>query len=298
MVARRLGSATDDGRNPPWDSLDADRRADLAQRMAVYAGMVSGMDRNIGRLLADLRAGGDLDNTLIMFLSDNGACAEWEPFGFDLSPVADPQPGVGINMGTPGAANVLHRGDQLAQMGGPGSLFSYGSGWAGACNTPWRLYKHYDHEGGISTPMIVHWPARISTPGQLRNQPGHLIDIMATCLEVSGARYPAAIDGQAILPLEGTSLVRTFDNQPLARDFLAWEHEGNAALRSGDWKLVRRGPQSAWELYDLAHDRTELHNLADRERERVGHLAAQWQAWAERTHVFPKPGQGTKTNRK
>jgi arylsulfatase A-like enzyme len=297
MVARRLGSATDDGRNPPWESLAADRRADLAQRMAVYAGMVTGMDRNIGRLIANLRANSEFDNTLIFFLSDNGACAEWEPFGFDLSPVADPQPGVGINMGTPGAGNVLHRGDQLARMGGPGSLFSYGSGWAGACNTPWREYKHYTHEGGISTPLIVHWPARITTRGRFRTQAGHLIDVLPTCLEVSGARYPDAIDGQSILPLEGQSLVPAFDDLPLERDFLAWDHEGNSAIRSGDWKLVRRGPQSAWELYDLAQDRTELHDVADEQPDRVRRLAAQWQTWAERTHVFPKPGQNAKAKR-
>jgi arylsulfatase A-like enzyme len=296
-VANRLGSLTADGNNPPWESLSDERRADLAQRMSVYAGMVTGLDRNVGRLIADLRANHEMENTLIFFLSDNGACAEWEPFGFDLAPPADPQPGIGINLGTQGAPNVLHRAGELAKMGGPASFFSYGSGWANACNTPWRLYKHYGHEGGISTPLILHWPARIRTSGQLRTQPGHLIDLMATCVDVSGAIYPAKIGSQPILPCEGRSLVPALDDQPIERDFLAWEHEGNAAIRAGDWKLVRLGAQGNWELYDLAHDRTELHNLAAEQQERVHKLASQWQAWAERTHVFPMPGgnQGAKS---
>jgi arylsulfatase len=208
QVARRLGSLTSDGANPPWDSLPADRRADLTQRMAVYAGMVAGMDRNIGRILSDLREHKEIENTLILFLSDNGACAEWEPFGFDLRPVAEPKPGTGINMGTPGAPNVLHRGaTELAQMGGPGSLISYGSGWANASNTPWRLYKHFVHEGGISTPLIVHWPAGMKRSGMTDNRVGHIVDIMATCVDVAGAVYPQSYHDETIMPLEGQSLL-------------------------------------------------------------------------------------------
>ncbi|HEY2344133.1 MAG TPA: sulfatase-like hydrolase/transferase, partial [Chthoniobacteraceae bacterium] len=288
-AAERHGSMTDDGNNPAWDSLPADRRADLAQRMAVYAGMVTGMDRNIGRLVADLRAHGEIDNTLIFFLSDNGACAEWEPFGFDLKPVANPQPGTGINAGTPGAPNVLHQGDELARMGQPGSLFSYGSAWANTSNTPWRFYKHYDHEGGISAPFIVHWPARVKAKGELRTQVGHVIDIMATCIDVAGAKYPAEIDGKAILPPEGRSLLPAFDGQPLTRDFLAWEHERNRALRAGDWKIVSLAGQP-WELYDLSRDRTEMHNVAAENPDRVKEMAAQWDEWAKRTNVLPRPG--------
>jgi arylsulfatase len=289
---------TSDGHNPPWESLPAERRADLAQRMAVYAGMVTGLDRNIGRLIADLRTSGQLDDTLIFFLSDNGACAEWEPFGFDLTPVANPQPGVGINLGTPSAPNILHRGEELAKMGGPGSLMSYGSGWANACNTPWRLYKHYGHEGGISTPLIVRWPARIGAAGQFRPQVGHLIDILPTCIDVSGATYPKSNRGQAVLPSEGTSLVPAFDGKPLEREFLAWEHDGNAAIRAGEWKLVRIGAPDAWELYNIDHDRTELNNLAEQQPQRVQAMAAQWRAWAERTQVFPKPGGNPRGKKK
>jgi arylsulfatase A-like enzyme len=275
--------------------LPTDRRADLAQRMAAYAGMVVGLDRNVGRLVADLHEHNDLDNTLILFLSDNGACAEWEPFGFDLTPVANPQPGVGINLGTQAAPNLLRTGADLAQIGAAGSMISYGSAWANASNTPWRSYKHYCYEGGISTPLIVHWPARIQAKGELRTQPGHLIDILPTCIDVAEAKYPAELAGQLITPLEGRSLVPAFSNQPLSRDYLAWEHEGNAAIRTGDWKLVRRGGGGPWELYDIGHDRTELKNLAAQQPEKIKELAAKWQAWAERTHVFPKPGgQGTK----
>ncbi|MGH7227513.1 MAG: sulfatase-like hydrolase/transferase, partial [Gemmataceae bacterium] len=166
------------GENPAWDSLDADRRADLARRMTVYAAMVDRMDRNIGRVVADLRAHGQLDNTLILFLSDNGACAEWDPFGFD---------------DRSGPKNILHTGADLDRMGGPDTYHSYGSGWANACNTPFRLYKHWAHEGGISTPLIVHWPKGITRRGELRKQVGHVIDITATCVDVAGAKYPQRV---------------------------------------------------------------------------------------------------------
>ncbi len=293
VASKRLGSMTEDGINPAWDSLPADRRADVAQRMAVYAGMVTGMDRNIGRLVADLRASGQLNNTLIFFLSDNGACAEWEPFGFEMLPTPNPQPGTGLNQGTQALPNKLYRGDELAKMGQPGSFPSYGSGWANACNTPWRLYKHYDHEGGISTPLIVYWPARVRAKGEFRAQIGHLVDLMATCVEVGGAKYPTEFDGNKILPPEGKNLLPAFDNQPLTRDFLAWEHEGNRALRDANWKLVSLAGQP-WELYDLSRDRTELNDLASSEPKRVTRMAAQWDAWAQRTHVLPRPGEGGK----
>ena len=175
-------------------------------------------------------------------------------------------------------------------MGGPGCLFGYGSGWANACNTPWRLYKHYNHEGGISSPLIVHWPKGLKAkPGSITPQPGHVIDIMATCADVAGAKYPAELNGQKILPAEGRSLLPVFDGKPIQRDFLAWEHEGNRALRAGQWKLVslHDGP---WEFYDIVADRTELNNLAAQYPERVKSVAEQWEAWARRTQVLPAPG--------
>lgn len=299
-AAARNGSATEDGNNPPWSSLSNERQHDLAARMAVYAAMVTGMDRNIGRIVDDLRSNGDLENTLIIFLSDNGACAEWEPFGFDLQPLDanQIQPGVGINLGTQAAPSILRDPKNVSTMWHANGMISYGSAWANASTTPWRMYKHSCHEGGISGPMIVHWPARIKAGNQFRRQVGHLIDVMPTLVEVSGASYPAEIAGQKIDPPEGKSIVATFDDKPIERDFLAWEHEGNAALRNGDWKIVRRGAQGPWELYNVAADRTELDNLAGQNMERVSRMAAAWQTWAERTHVFPKPGPGPAANAK
>ena len=302
VASKRMGSMTEDGANPAWDSLPADRRADLAQRMAVYAGMVTGMDRNIGRLLADLRASGQLDHTLVIFLSDNGACAEWEPFGFEMVATENPRPGTGINQGTQMLPNKLYAGAELAQMGQPGSFPSYGSAWANACNTPWRLYKHYGHEGGIGTPLIAHWPAGMKTErrregeiGRLGGEPSHLIDIMATCVDLAGADYPSEFAGEKIQPMEGRSLkpflVSPSPNLsvPPAPRLLFWEHEGNRAIREGKWKLVSLAG-GAWELYDLEVDRVELHDLAAAQPERVQTMAAGWEAWAQRTHVLPKPG--------
>ena len=295
VASTREGSMTADGKNPAWDSLPADRRADLAQRMAVYAGMVTGMDRNIGRILADLRASGQLDNTLILFLSDNGACAEWEPFGFEMLPTPNPVPGTGLNQGTQALPNKLYRDDDLAKMGQTGSFPSYGSGWANACNTPWRLYKHYGHEGGIGTPLIAHWPAAFgkSADGNFRREPAHLIDLMATCVDVAGAKYPGEMDGSKILPMEGVSLrplLSRSPSLPLSKSprLLAWEHEGNRAIREGKWKLVSIA-NAPWELYDMDADRVELNNLANAQPERVKEMSAKWEAWAKRTNVLPRP---------
>lgn len=267
------------GLNPAWDLLEPDRQADLAQRMAVYAAMIDRMDHAIGRVIENLERHGELDNTLVFFLSDNGACAEWDPFGFD---------------GQSGPNNILHKGGQLNTMGGPKTYHSYGSGWANACATPFRWYKHYCHEGGICTPLVVHWPEKIVARGELRQQVGHIVDIMATCVEVSGASYPTHNGDDAVTPREGKSLVPAFANQPLERDYLAWEHEGNRAVRAGRWKLVSV-KNRAWELYDLSNDRHELKDLAAQEPERVSTMAAQWEVWARRTNVLPYPGEKKKS---
>jgi arylsulfatase len=173
-------------------------------------------------------------------------------------------------------------------MGGPDTYHSYGSGWANACNTPFRLYKHWAHEGGISTPLIVHWPKGIEGRGEVRKQVGHVIDIMATCVDVAGAKYPERIGETAITPAEGKSLTPAFADRPLERAFLAWEHEENKALRAGRWKAVATHDGS-WELYDMEADRVELHNLADRHPDQVKELAAKWETWAKRTNVLPYP---------
>lgn len=284
--------------NPPWDSLDPARREDLAHRMAIYAAMIEHMDRDVGRVVEDLRTHDDLHNTIIFFLSDNGACAEWAPFGSDDTlkyPAGDGTKGTGH--GRPGSADdlaILHTGSSLQLMGQPGGTgIAYGSGWANMCNTPFRMYKHYDHEGGISTPLIVHWPDGIKDKNVFRQQVGHVIDFMPTVVELSGAKYPTEFSGHQILPMEGRSLVPAFSDQPVERNELCWEHENNRAIRIGDLKLVSLAGEP-WELYDMSKDREELNNLASEMSSKAKAMADLWQQWAERCHVFPKPGQGGK----
>jgi len=244
-----------------WDALTPEEKDRFDHIMAIYAAVMSRMDQSIGRLTAALRQRGALDNTLILFMSDNGGNAEAGP-------------------------NGTFQGDP---PGSAASTVFCGQSWATLENTPLRRYKHFNHEGGIATPLIAHWPAGIAAKGELRSQPGHLIDIMATCVDLSGATYPKDFKGQPILPMEGRSLRPAFANKPLERDALFWEHEGNAAVRAGDWKLVRLGRNGPWELYDLKTDRTELHDLAAEQPERAKELAAKWDAWAERAHVKPYP---------
>jgi arylsulfatase len=180
-------------------------------------------------------------------------------------------------------------------MPGPEDTYiAYGIGWANVSNTPFRYYKHFVHEGGISTPLIAHWPAGIRRQGELEHQPGHLIDIMATCVDLAGATYPAEFKGNPITPMEGRSLAPAFQGQPIQREGIYWEHEGNRAVRVGKWKLVAKGPKGPWELYDMEADRTELADLAAAQPERAAQMAALWQAWAERAKVVPWPWNGAK----
>jgi len=256
--------------NPAWNSLPADRRADLARRMAVYAAMVDRMDQVIGRVVTRLKETGQFDNTLIFFLSDNGACAEWDPWGFDE---------------TSGPKNMLHTGEDLKKVGGPDSYVSYGSAWANACNTPFRLYKHYGHEGGINTPLIVHWPAGLKTKaGALTREIGHITDFMPTVLELAGASYPRLREDHPVLPLEGVSLAPVLKGERLPPRRVFMEHEGNRAVREGRWKLVAL-KDKPWELYDLEGDPTEMNNLAARDVSLVARLAQAWEAWADRCSV-------------
>ena len=260
---------TGTGTNPAWDSLPENRRADLARRMAVYAAMIDRMDQQIGRVIDDLKANGEFENTLIIFLSDNGACAEWGPHGFDV---------VSSNQ------NILHEGEALERMGGPGTFHSAGSGWANASNTPWRMYKHYNHEGGINSPCIVHWPARLAErAGSIDHQPAHIIDLMPTLLAAAQA------DNTGSLPLPGRDLVEQLlsTKTPSGRS-LFFEHEGNRAIRRGSWKLVALKDQP-WELYDCSTSRSELTDLAAEHATMVKTLSAQWDAWAKNNLVTPLP---------
>jgi arylsulfatase len=262
-----------DRQAPAWEDVKDREARDL--KMAVYAAQIDRMDQGIGKVLAKLKEVGVLENTLILFLADNGGCAEE------------------IDRGKPGVP-----------PGPRESFLSYGLPWANASNTPFRLYKHWVHEGGISSPLIAHWPAVIKKGGALTHQPGHLIDLMATCVDVAGAEYPKTHKGKPITPLEGKSLAPIFrgETRP-GHEALFWEHEGNRAVRQGKWKLVSRYP-GAWELYDLEADRTELSNLAEKHPDKVKELAALYEAWAKRANVVSwaelpkKPGKPAKPKAK
>ncbi len=243
-----------------WDALSPDQQEHFDHIMSVYAAVIHHMDADVGRLMDALQQRGIADHTLVLFLSDNGGNAESGPDGRL----------------------------EGAVPGGPRSTVFEGESWATLSNTPFRRYKHFNHEGGIATPLIVDWPDRIKTPG-LRKQVGHVIDLMTTCVDVAGATYPATFNGQPIQPMEGRSLVPAFDDRPVVRDALYWEHEGNAAIRVGDWKLVRAGRNGEWELHDMAADRTELHDSSKDEPQLARDLLDKWRAWAKRVHATPDP---------
>jgi arylsulfatase len=275
-----------------WDAVT--NKAWEARCMEVYAAMIDNMDQGIGRLVAELEKGKQLDNTLIFFLQDNGGCAELMGRSPDqkradkptLPPMKPEEVLLGIRPkqtrdGWPVLSGTL-------VMPGPADTYiAYGQGWANVSNTPFREYKHWVHEGGIATPLIAHWPAGIKAKGELRQQPGHLIDLMATCVDIAGAKYAAEYQGNPITPPEGKSLAPAFADKPIEREAIYWEHEGNRAVRMGNWKLVAKGPGGKWELYDMEADRTEQHDLAAKQPERVQEMTAKWEAWAKRAHVLP-----------
>ena len=250
--------------SPAWESLSDEAKDRFDHLMAVYAAMIEAIDTSIGTLVKGLQARGALDNTMILFLSDNGANAESGPNGrFDGDP-----------------------------PGGPNSNLYLGMNWATLSSTPFRRFKHFTHEGGIAAPLIVHWPRGIAA--NRRNatvtQPAHLIDVMPTVLDVTGVAYPREYKGQAIQPMEGVSLRPALRGRAVGRTQpLFWEHEGNRAVRSGNWKLVSVYPND-WELYDMVADRVERNDLAASRPDLVKTLAAEWEAWARRANVDPWTG--------
>ncbi|MFB6146610.1 MAG: arylsulfatase [Halobacteriaceae archaeon] len=259
--------------SPDWDSLSAETRDEMDRRMAIYAAQVDLVDRNLARLVAALEARGEFENTLFLFLSDNGACAEGGTLGWgDREDLNDPAAGLWM---------------------------SYGRAWANASNTPFREYKHWVHEGGAATPLIVHWPAGLDETDAWRRQPAYLPDVVPTLLDVAGADYPETRDGIGLPALEGESLLPAFDGEALDRDRpMCMEHEGNRFVRDGRWKLVSMGDTAdyggdqTWELYDMATDRSETTDLAGEHPDRVDDLRERWWSWAERVGVVPN-GQGT-----
>ena len=281
-----------------WSAVKPERIEWEERCMEVYAAMIHQMDRGIGQIVQSLKDTDQYDNTLILFLHDNGGCHEGmgrqnrknraglkprEPYGKDeLQTKMIPdhsRVGQPVVMGTgvmPGPSETYH---------------AYGWNWANVSNTPFRYHKSMNHEGGISTPLIVHWPAGITKHGELRERIGHLIDFMPTFIEVSGATYPETHNGHAITPMEGKSLVASFDQDEQLDRAIMFEHYGKAAIRDGKWKLVRPGMNKPWELYDMDKDRSEVNDLAEKMPEKAKELADKWEAEAKRTLIYPRPGQ-------
>lgn len=239
-----------------WSQLSETQRQFQAMKMAIHAAMIDRMDQEIGRILAQVRAMNAWDETLVLFLSDNGASAE-----------------------------IMVRGDghnQQAAMGSGESYLCLGPGWSSVSNTPFRRHKTWVHEGGIATPLIVHWPAGFAARGELRHTPGHVIDLVPTILEATGVTPVETWNGQPVPAAPGKSLLPVFQRDgTLARNSIWWLHEGNRALRVGDWKIVSAGKEGAWELYDLSADRAETKDLAANQPEKLKELVEQWNRQTE-----------------
>lgn len=279
-----------------WDKVE-DKKWE-ARNMETYAAMVHRLDTNIGKIMEKLEKDGLASNTIVMFMEDNGGCAE--TIGRDyktdypdkLKPMGPNQlqtriwPPMQTRDGRP-----VKTGHEV--MAGPADVYlSYGEGWANVSNTPFRLYKHWSHEGGISTPLIVHWPAGI--PGDMLNklvrEPSHFIDIMATVVDAGKAKYPTEYKGAEIHPMAGKSLLPLVQGKDFDRGKpIFWEHENNRAVRDGKWKIVTKG-NGPWELYDMEADRSETNNLADQHPDLVKKMAGQWDEWAKANDVLPLGG--------
>ncbi|KAA8482844.1 arylsulfatase [Arcticibacter tournemirensis] len=249
-----------------WDSLSEEKKNEMAMRMAIYAAQIDVMDNGIGKIVQKLKEKNQLDNTLIFFLSDNGACAEF-----------------------------ISSGKSKEVDGREDTFESYRINWANVSSTPFKEYKHFTHEGGIATPLIVHWPKGIASSlnNKFVGEYGHLTDIMATCVDVAQASYPSKFRGNAIIPMQGKSLVPHFSGKSNNRGVIYWEHEANIAVRDGKWKLVAKTAENeelskdALELYDMNADPVEMHNLASKYPERVSSLYEGWLKWARSINAFP-----------
>jgi arylsulfatase len=278
-----------------WKGVDESTRAWELRCMEVYAAMIDSMDQGIGRIVDALKATGQLENTLILYLQDNGGCAEAygrkppkRPLPDDIVPMGKDELQTGMIPQRSRDGRPVRTGP--GEMPGPADTYiAYGRDWANVSNTPFREYKSSNHEGGIATPLIAHWPKGIAARNELRNEPGHLIDLMATCIELSGGQYPARFADHDILPMEGRSLVGGFAADRGEERTLLFEHYGRAAIRKGPWKLVRAGETRPWELYAIEEDRTELNDLSKTHPEKVRELSELWKKQAVRTYIYPKP---------
>ena len=263
----------------PWDSVN-NKSLEL-KKMEVYAAQITSMDKGIGRIVKTLAKMKILDNTLFIFLADNGGCAE--EFSQSTAWVRRYGPIL-----TKEKKEIIYGNDNDMIPGPADTYQSYGRNWANLSNTPFRYYKHYVHEGGISTPFIIHWPKKIKNPGSLYSQPTHIIDIMPTVIEAANATYPSEHKKIKLTSIEGVSLIKSFNQADLKDRPLYWEHENNRAIRRGKWKLVTTWDGS-WELYDINLDRAEENNLVLEYPDIAQQLAMDWETWAWRTGVLPKP---------
>jgi arylsulfatase A-like enzyme len=273
---------TDQPRHDPVIAWDEAKHPDWqARRMATYAAMIDEMDQGIGKITAKLDELGIADNTMVIFLSDNGACAEnVQPGWYDVP--SKTRDGRAIHVGN----------DDPTVMPGPEETFeSYGPLWANVSNTPFRSFKHYTHEGGISAPLVVRWPGHVRKGAIESYAVGDVIDVLPTCLDAAGVEYPATYKGREVLPAVGMSLLPVLGGDGTATlpdRALFWEHEGNRAVRAGDWKLVAAHGHP-WQLFNMAADRTELHDLAGDQPARVRDMLALYDSWAARCGVLPWP---------
>jgi arylsulfatase A-like enzyme len=264
---------------PPWNTVE--NRAWEASRMQAHAAMVDNLDQNVGRLVENLKYHQQFENTLIIFVSDNGASEE------DMSPGRIRMSAKQLHDGTP-----VRPGNDPAIRPGPADTYaSIGIRWANLSNAPFQKYKKWVNEGGISTPMFVHWPQGVGQPGQVLAEPAHLIDIMATCIEVSGAAYPESFNGQATLDLPGKSLVAAWNGGVVGHDHLVFEHAGQRALRRGKWKIVSHTYDGQWMLYDMEADRSEMTDLSGQYPELTSEMIAIWEREVDRLLIRPFPPQ-------
>lgn len=275
IVDKRWPLTARDKDVPAWSA--APNKEWQARRMAVYAAQVDRLDQNTGKMLRKLKEKGIEENTLVLFLADNGGCAE------EIGPRWNQQ---FIPKATRDGRPYQRGNDPRVMPGEEGTYQSYGLPWANASNTPFRLYKHWIHEGGISTPLIASWPKVIRKQGGLTRQRGHIMDLMATCVDIGGAAYPSEREGNPVHELAGTSLRPVLQGRTRRQPVVFWEHEGNRAVRQEKWKLVSRYP-GGWELYDLESDRTEQTDLSAKHAGRVREMAALWERWAARVGVKP-----------
>ena len=297
-LSPRDAEAWKDAKNKEWE----------IRLMEAYAAMVDRLDQGLGKVIGALEKRKMLDNTLIMFIADNGGCAEGmgrkEGIQYkDSDPeILKPMKATDLQMDMiPKRTRdgvVMKQGTEV-MTGGADTYHGYGKAWANVSNTPFREYKHWVHEGGISTPLVAHWPKGISAKlrGKFEHQPAHLIDLMATCVDLAKADYPKEVKGQKIVPMQGVSLKPTFSGKAIKReDPIYWEHEGNRAIRIGKWKLVAKGANGAWQLYDLDADRSELNDLSEKHSDRAKEMADQWEAWAIEAKAKPWPWNRKKSS--